>query len=219
VVESPGDKPLPVLGDPFGLLSKPSVPRDAKGRVEVDRLDPGALMAEGATSQKERLDRDPRALARAEEQERRKEPRASAPREVREISARALMRRVEEAPGRARVLYLHAAYCPACRKVTPRFVELARRYQERGVHFSAASVDRDQAAFGAYAPVLAGVLEPLLVERDSGIGASLRRLGVPLEGDRFGIPLVAVIDRRGKLVDQGATEVAELAATLDALLE
>jgi thiol-disulfide isomerase/thioredoxin len=208
-------KPLPTLGDPLGLLSKPSSDRDRK--PDPAALDPGALRGDEPTLVK--IERDPRAVRRGQA---RSEPknadpaRAARPANVRETSAASLLMRVRQ--GQApHVLFVHASYCKACRTVLPRFLEIAERYQKRGVRFSAASVDDDQNAFAGYAASLRGVLEPLWVSPDGTMGDALRAAGLNIGPTSYAIPLVAVFHSKRVIMQGNSREVRELPALLDTL--
>ena len=68
-VEVNAAKPLPVLGDPYGLLSRPTqAPAKRAESVPIGRLDPGALTAATSSqpvSSAPEAERDPRAVDRA----------------------------------------------------------------------------------------------------------------------------------------------------------
>jgi thiol-disulfide isomerase/thioredoxin len=212
-------KPLPTLGDPLGLLSKPTAERDRKAaaRELAESLDPGALRSDEPTVVT--LERDPRAVRRGQERSERSAASARPGRAagLRETSASSLLMRVRQT-ATPHVLYLHASYCKACRNVLPRLLETAEKYEKRGVRFSAASVDRDESLFAAYAPALRGVLEPLWITPDGTLGDALRASGLAIEGNSFAIPLVAVFRARRVVMQGHSREVRELPATLDGML-
>lgn len=213
-------KPLPTLGDPLGLLSRPSSERDRKAaaRELAESLDPGALRSDEPTVVS--LERDPRAVRRGQERTARsasESARASRAAGLRETNAASLMMRVRQSAS-PHVLFLHASYCKACRNVLPRLLEIAEKYEKRGVRFSAASVDRDESLFAAYAPSLRGVLEPLWITPDGTLGDALRASGITIQGNSFSIPLVAVFRARRVVLQGNSREVRELPATLDGML-
>ncbi|MET0285434.1 MAG: thioredoxin family protein [Polyangiales bacterium] len=206
---------LPILGDPLGLLSKPPAGAELPPRPRQAALSPDALMAAGrAPSPEARVfERDARAVAREQAVPERKLPLASTT--LREATARRVMTDLRSSTAKLRVLFLYAAYCPACREVMPTVREAARRHYGKGVEFTAASVDRDREQYAAYVPTLEGVFPATLITSDGTTAQELKRLGVPLDGKGFAIPLVAVLDRKQRLVAYGNTH---LAARLDQAL-
>ncbi|MDB4991162.1 MAG: hypothetical protein JWN04_6340 [Myxococcaceae bacterium] len=213
---------LPILGDPLGLLSKASATptRKASGR-DLGTLAPGALMAKheatgkqddvapGSAPERASVERDARAVERGRTSSASVIPMPVASGEVREVSAARLMRELRDSAGKVRVLFLYASYCKACRGVMPTVLDFARRYYSRGVRFTAASVDKDRDAFSAYAPVLSGLFPAILITPDGTTGGELKRLGVPLQGSGFSIPMVAVLDRKQHLIAYGNSSLAE----------
>lgn len=222
------DPSLPIVGDPLGLLSRPA-PRAKTAAVkeEAKGFDPGALMASTklAPPTQVPLERDPRAVARgaAAMSEAAPKPRSSVshvqgPIVVQEKSAAEVIGGVKRSAQRPHVLLLYAAYCRACRNVLPNFLPLVEYYRPRGVLFTAASVDADANAYESYAPVLKGILPPVLIRSEGQTLKELQRAGLSFSGNGYSIPLVAVFDRSRKLVKQGGSgEIARLAQTLDTL--
>lgn len=224
------DPNLPIVGDPLGLLSRPSASAPSapvRAAQTTDRFDPGALMnnAASAPETKVELERDPRAVARGLSaiNEPSKAPSLapaggrSVP--IQEKSAADVFGGIRRGASQPHVLFLYAAYCPGCRKVMPQFLPLVTHYKARGVQFTAASVDRDAGMYEGYAPVLGGVLPPVLIRSEGKTASEMRRAGLTLSGDSFSIPLVAVFDKARKIVMQGGSAaVAKLPSQLDALL-
>jgi len=228
VASTPADgKPdpnLPVVGDPLGLLSRPQPRADAPGAqapAPQPRFDPGALMAAARATPTLVQERDPRAVARGTqamvEQPRRTSSAPSAGVPVQEKSAAELIGSIKRSSARPHVLFLYAAYCGACREVLPNFLPLVEHYG-KSVSFTAASIDRDRDAYERYAPVLRGVLPPVLIRSEGMTRQELVRAGLSFDGDGFSIPLLAVFDKGHRLVRQGGgRELARLARTLDEL--
>jgi thiol-disulfide isomerase/thioredoxin len=209
---------LPILGDPHGLLSRPPERIENAPRPRsVGALSPDALMAApNARSQPGEsrvVERDPRAVER-ERASSRKLPIASS--QIHELTANRLMSDLRSSPAKLRVLFLYASYCPACRNVMPAVRAAAKRHYDRGVEFTAASVDGNPEAFAAYVPTLEGVFPATLISSDGTMTRELKRLGVPLQGDGYGIPLIAVLDRKQRIVAYGTSG---LAARLDQALD
>jgi hypothetical protein len=168
-------------------------------------------------------ERDPRAVARATQAMAEPRKLSSSARAgfvpVREVSASELLGGIRKSAARPHVLFLYAAYCPACRHVLPDFLPLVQYYRQRNVLFTAASVDRDASAYADYAPVLNGVLPPVWIRPEGETRKELIRAGLSI-GDSYGIPLVAVFDKAHRLVRQGGSEeLSQLSRTLDSLVQ
>jgi len=226
------DPHLPVVGDPLGLLSRPapaSAPAPPALAAKTSGFDPGALMrsAQDVPETKVELERDPRAVARAAaalQESSAPRPTSALPRNVaaqpvEEKSAAEVFGSIRRGAARPHVLFLYAAYCPGCRKVMPSFLPLVHYYKPRGVQFTAASVDRDRLRYEDYAPVLGGVLPPVLIRSEGSTASEMRRAGLTVAGDSFSIPLVALFDKTRRLVMQGGgATMARLPQALDGLL-
>jgi hypothetical protein len=224
------DPRLPIVGDPLGLLSRPApsqVESASARQAKAQRgFDPGALMASAnlAPQTTVPLERDPRAVARAAqamaEPAQRAVPHTRGPVVVQEKSAAEVIGGVRKSAPRPHVLFLYASYCRACRNVLPNFLPLVQYYKGRNVLFTAASVDRDLSSYESYAPVLNGVLPPVLIRSEGETRNELIRAGLSFSGDSYSIPLVAVFDKGHRLVRQGGSnEFARLAQTLDGLIQ
>ncbi len=147
-----------------------------------------------------------------------KRPQPSFSAAVIDKSAGEIAREVSRGRGQTQVLFLYASYCQYCRSAMPSFLASSQRYQQRGVRFTAASVDPNNDAFAAYAPSLSGQFPAWRVLPDTGLGRELANLGVKMKASGgFGIPLFAVLDSRQRLVSQGAS-VERMAQSLDELL-
>ncbi len=218
------DPNLPIVGDPLGLLSRPDPRAEAPGArpaAPQQRFDPGALMAAARATPTLVQERDPRAVARAAqamaEQPRRTSSAPSTGVAIQEKSAADVIGSIKRSSARPHVLFLYAAYCAACRDVLPNFLPLVEHYA-KSVSFTAASIDRDRDAYERYAPVLRGVLPPVLIRSEGTTRQELVRAGLSFDGEGFSIPLLAVFDKGHRLVRQGGgRELARLARTLDEL--
>jgi thiol-disulfide isomerase/thioredoxin len=233
VADGAPDPSLPIVGDPLGLLSRPAAaaptsPARARAAKEPGGFDPGALMnsASSAAETKVELERDPRAVARAlaalddsNEARQGATPQGKSAQPIQQKSAADVFGSIRRGASQPHVLFLYAAYCPGCRKVMPQFLPLVTHYKARGVQFTAASVDRDPSMYENYAPVLGGVLPPVLIRSEGTTASEMRRAGLSVSGDSFSIPLVALFDRTRKMVMQGGSAaVAKLPRELDSLL-
>ena len=128
-----------------------------------------------------------------------------------------MLRELNQGRGLPQVLFLYASYCQYCRSAVP--VPGSQPTLSRaGVRFTAASVDKDRDGFVAYAPSLGGQFPAWWVLPDTGLRRELSNLGVTMkDSGSFGIPLFAVLDRRQRVVSQGAS-VDRMAHSLDELL-
>lgn len=222
------DPKLPIVGDPLGLLSKPRANGAPDAAVIQVRnapraFDPGALMASGQVEPtRVERERDPRAIARVQaELARSQKPRvvSNTVSVIEEKSAREVLGAIQNGAARPHVLFLYASYCGACRSVMPAFVDLARTFKQRGVLFTAASVDEDRDAFAQYAPVLGGALPAVWIRPEGTTRDELKRLGLKLEANGYSIPLFALFDQRRRLIAEGhARELHNLPRALDELL-
>jgi thiol-disulfide isomerase/thioredoxin len=227
VAQGAPDPRLPIVGDPLGLLSRPpaAAPRQPKpAEARPTTFDPGALMASAALAPptKIEVERDPRAVARGQLELAAERPRTPSPSPagvaVQAKSASEVLGSLRADAARAQVLFLYASYCKACRNVLPSFLDLVRAYRQRGVRFTAASVDQDEEQLAAYAPALGGVLPAIWIKPEGVTLRELRRAGLNLPQETYAIPLFAVFDRAHRLVSQGNTrELSHLPSTLDEL--
>ena len=202
-------RPTPfVPGDPHGLLSRKRATAQPTGAADVGQLDPGALMAgpKTARSSAQAPTTEPEVPPGARDALSSPAPKPAEARylnaAVRDTTITAVVNRVRAGSSRARVLFLYGAYCPACRKAMPRFIDIVRSHGRRSVEFTAGSVDRDRDAFVRYVPALEGMVEPLWIRAEGKTTSELKRLGLPLK-DTFSVPLVAVLDRSQRVVLQG----------------
>jgi thiol-disulfide isomerase/thioredoxin len=144
---------------------------------------------------------------------------STSPLPIQEKSAAEVFGSIQRGASRPHVLFLYAAYCPGCRQVMPEFLPLVQHYKPRGVQFTAASVDRDPVMYQGYAPVLGGVLPPVLIRSEGSTASEMRRAGLTVSGNSFSIPLVALFDKTRRIVMQGGgAAFAKLPRQLDDLL-
>jgi len=102
--------------------------------------------------------------------------------------------------GKVVVLNFWAPWCPPCRKEMPGFVELQRKYGDRGLVFIGIALDtRDnvQAFLRENA-----INYPILLGEDSAV-----ELSAAIGNRQGGLPFSAIIDREGRII---AAQVGEL---------
>jgi len=107
---------------------------------------------------------------------------------------------LEQWRGKVVVVNFWAPWCPPCRKEMPGFVELQRKYGERGLIFIGIALDTRE-------NVLAYLREnainyPVLLGQDDAV-----ELSSAIGNTQGGLPFSAVIDRQGKII---AAQVGEL---------
>lgn len=104
--------------------------------------------------------------------------------------------------GKVVVLNFWAPWCPPCRKEIPGFVELQRKYGDRGLIFIGIAPDsRDN--------VVAFLSEnainyPILIGQDNAM-----ELSAAIGNRQGGLPFSAVIDRNGRIIDAQVGELKE----------
>lgn len=102
------------------------------------------------------------------------------------------LRRIEEWDGRVIALNFWATWCPPCLKEIPEFIQLQKKYADRGLQFIGIALQRPEEVLGFMQehamnyPVLAGEMEVVELSRAYGnaIGA---------------LPYTVIIDRDGKI--------------------
>lgn len=104
-----------------------------------------------------------------------------------------VLRRADEWHGQLLVINFWATWCPPCREEIPVFVELQRRYAERGLQFVGIAID-DPGPVAAYVEAV-GINYPILIGQLAGI-----ELSKVMGNDSGGLPFTAVVDRRGQIV-------------------
>ena len=124
-----------------------------------------------------------------------------------------VLRRAEEWHGQLLIINFWATWCPPCREEIPMFIELQRRYRDRGLQFVGIAID-DPASVVAYVEAV-GVNYPILIGDLIGI-----ELSKTMGNQSGGLPFTAVVDRRGKIVlaNVGVLTVEDAEAVLSAHL-
>lgn len=96
------------------------------------------------------------------------------------------MQPVEQWRGKVLVVNFWASWCPPCRAEMPGFVDLQKKYADRGLTFVGIAVDSADKA-GAFARQI-GVNYPVLVDDNSSVL------------NLSGLPYTIVFDRKGAVV-------------------
>ncbi len=102
--------------------------------------------------------------------------------------------------GKVAVVNFWAPWCPPCRKEMPGFVELQRKYGDRGLIFIGIALDGKE-------NVLAFLREnplnyPILLGQDDAV-----ELAAAIGNSQGGLPFSVVLDRKGEII---AAQVGEL---------
>jgi thiol-disulfide isomerase/thioredoxin len=137
--------------------------------------------------------------------QRTEEGRAAPGRSIRNVAVDRVSGLVRQRGGKATLFVLYASHCPACRKFLPRVARLGRKLGGRGLSILAFSIDEDEAALRQYIKTFRGELEWLRI-RPYGKGRlkkEMRRLGTSVVGDALRIPVYALFDGGGRVLEQG----------------
>jgi thiol-disulfide isomerase/thioredoxin len=110
---------------------------------------------------------------------------------------------IQRQNGPPRIVLLYSSTCPESRTMFPAFVEFAGRYSRRGVPVLAYSVDANRAQLEQYLGAASLPFARIWVQpwQSGGMRAAMTPVGIEI-GRTFGTPLIAVIDRNGKVVGQ-----------------
>ncbi len=122
---------------------------------------------------------------------------------VSSLSARDAARLIQRERGKVRLVLVYNAGCPASRKMFPEFLDLAERSRQKNVSVLAFSTDATPEITARY---LAGArlpFRPVQIRpwRSGEFDTAMRPTGIDI-GKTFGTPLIAVIDRNGRVVGQ-----------------
>ena len=139
---------------------------------------------------------------------------------VASVSAQDAARLIQGDRGKVRLVLIYRADCPDSRKMFPEFLSLAERSRRQNVSVLAFSTDPTP---GITARYLAGARLPFRAVqirpwRSGEFDAAMRPTGIDI-GETFGTPLIAVIDRNGRVVGQweGASGAGRAATWLNSV--
>ena len=127
---------------------------------------------------------------------------------------------IQRQNGRPRIVLLYASTCPESRAMFPAFVEFAGRHAQQGISILAYSTDQSQPQLEQYLGTGSLPFTRIWVRpwQRGAMDAAMKPVGIDI-GPTFGTPLIAVIDRNGKVVGQweGRSGVAKAEQWLRAL--
>jgi len=105
--------------------------------------------------------------------------------------------------GNVRVVLLYGAFCPASREMFPDFVARAEVWRGRDVEVLAFSTDDQESSWRKYLDSRSLPFEKvrILPWRPGQLDAAFRPTGIHI-GKTFGTPLIAVVDRDGRVIGQ-----------------
>lgn len=110
---------------------------------------------------------------------------------------------IQRQNGRPRIVLLYASTCPESRAMFPAFVEFAGRHAQQGVSVLAYSTDKNQLQLEQYLGSGSLPFTRMWVQpwQRGALDAAMKPVGIDI-GPTFGTPLIAVIDRNGRVVGQ-----------------
>lgn len=123
--------------------------------------------------------------------------------EFRELTVNQAADTIQGQQGKVRVVLLYGAFCPASRKMFPQFVAHAETWREKNVQVLAFSTDKHEGLWRRYLGSSSVPFERMriLPWPEGQLDAAFRPTGIDI-GAEFGTPLIAVIDRDGRVIGQ-----------------
>ena len=110
------------------------------------------------------------------------------------------VRDVKEWDGKVLMINFWATWCPPCRREMPAFVQLQKKYKDKGFTIIGIALDEKQAVIDFTDPM--GVNYPILMAEQEGIVLS------KAYGNNLGVlPFTVIIDRKGNIVHRQRTEL------------
>ena len=110
------------------------------------------------------------------------------------------IRDVKEWDGQVLMVNFWATWCPPCRKEIPAFIELQKKYKDKGFIIIGVALDEKQAVIDFTDPM--GVNYPILLAEQEGIAIT------KAYGNRLGVlPFTVIVDRKGNIVHRQRTEL------------
>lgn len=110
------------------------------------------------------------------------------------------VRDVKEWDGQVLLINFWATWCPPCRREIPAFIDVQKKYQDKGFTIIGVALDEKQAVIDFTDPM--GVNYPLLLAENEGIVLS------KAYGNRLGVlPFTVIVDRKGNIVHRQRNEL------------
>lgn len=130
------------------------------------------------------------------------------------LSPDALGALLDSSRGKPTLAFLYTSWCPACRKALPDLNRVAEQYGPQGLNVVGVSVDDHVAPLRNYLEGLGPRFRPLHVPSNEVVDELARR-GIKYRG---AIPYIAILDAKGKPVQQGHLRADLLDGAIQALL-
>ena len=110
------------------------------------------------------------------------------------------VRDVKEWDGKVIMLNFWATWCPPCRKEMPAFIELQKKYADKGFTILGIALDEKQAVIDFTDPM--GMNYPILLGDQEGMPLTTAY------GNRLGVlPFTVIIDRHGNIIHRKRSEL------------
>ena len=110
------------------------------------------------------------------------------------------VRDVKEWDGQVLMINFWATWCPPCRREMPAFIELQKKYKDKGFTILGIALDEKQAVLDFTDPM--GMNYPILMAEQDGIVIS------KAYGNNLGVlPYTVIVDRKGNIIHRQRTEL------------
>ena len=110
------------------------------------------------------------------------------------------VRDIKEWDGRVLMINFWATWCPPCRKEMPAFIQLQKKYKDKGLTIIGIALDEKQAVIDFTDPM--GMNYPILLGDQDGMPLTTAY------GNRLGVlPFTVIIDRHGNIIHRQRNEL------------